>query len=163
MLQISIYLNLGDISEISFGRRSTVHPGKADLQGLVEKEMILRENLMVVKPEQTAKGPFDRAAISVPPSTSQTLREMESKARRAPPSSSTRQSALSRYSIDEFGLRVETSQEWDEEDEENEERYRVLQMWPDNMLILGEYTTWIYVAGADQKNQNSSVGIPRNS
>ncbi|KIW36230.1 uncharacterized protein PV06_11478 [Exophiala oligosperma] len=39
ILQVSIYVNLDDISKISFGRRSTVYPGKANFDELVEKEL----------------------------------------------------------------------------------------------------------------------------
>ncbi|KAK5312651.1 Carboxylic acid transporter [Exophiala xenobiotica] len=39
ILQVSIYVNLDDISKISFGRRSTVYPGKANFDELGEKDL----------------------------------------------------------------------------------------------------------------------------
>ncbi|KAK5311991.1 hypothetical protein LTR93_011504 [Exophiala xenobiotica] len=80
ILQVSIYVNLDDISKISFGRRSTVYPGQANFDELVEKELSRDGNM----------ESFRRSLPSTP----------------IPPEYRTqylvRRSALSEYSTDEF-------------------------------------------------------------
>ena len=49
ILQVSIYVNLNDIPKISFGRRSTVYPGTADLNDLVEKEVAFNGELQDIR------------------------------------------------------------------------------------------------------------------
>src|SRR3954462_5911443 len=56
ILQISIYVNLNDVSMVSFGRRSTVYPGLADFESLIEKDLMFSRQLSELGPERKVLG-----------------------------------------------------------------------------------------------------------
>ncbi|KIW09750.1 hypothetical protein PV08_11850 [Exophiala spinifera] len=64
ILQVSIYVNLDDISKISFGRRSTVYPGKAKFDELVEKELAFHDKS---RDDQMEGFPGSLPSTPIPP------------------------------------------------------------------------------------------------
>lgn len=104
ILRISIYLDLDHIPEYSFGRRSTVYPGKADLKKIMAKEISPDGKLEAIELNEAIESGFHHSSAEAQPiarsehqlSTDKTL-ELD----RIP---STRLSELSVYSTDELSV-----------------------------------------------------------
>lgn len=98
-------MDLDDVLESPFGRRTTIYPGRADLEKIVAREISLDEEPNVVVPHQATNN------ISYGPAyQSQSVTRLEYRSsdqgalEEKIGSASARLSALSEYSTDEFGF-----------------------------------------------------------
>jgi hypothetical protein len=137
ILRISIYVNLDDISQIEFGRRSNVYPRTADLKALVEQELADdRRELQDMKMDQAGvprQGPSKGVGH---------LRL----ARGRTVNASTRQSTTSAYSTNINVQSNRVSPRFDTQSHgcemaltgarDHHDRY----IWPDKLLFIGEFS-----------------------
>jgi hypothetical protein len=142
ILQISVYVNFDEIPEVSFGRRSTVYPGTADFESLVEDELTFSSELTDLEVKRTIESPRQISGFEQDLTKPHERRSIESRAVHASGAGVARQSALSEYSADEPVHKG--SHHWREGNEFGELRHgsdwKPLVSPPsqDKLLILGD-------------------------
>jgi hypothetical protein len=97
-------LDLDHIPESSFGRRTTIYPGRADLEKIVASEISLDEELKVIVPHQATENVSHGSTYQSQSVTRLAYRSSDQGALEAVGSASARLSAISEYSTDEFGI-----------------------------------------------------------
>jgi hypothetical protein len=140
-------VNLNDVSTVSFGRRSTVYPGLADFESLIEKDLMFSGQLRELWPERTVLGSLathqrhsvkDHGIASAEHRLPHTLNAGHA-----------RQSASSAYSTDEYGHEI--SHHWGERSAldrlspEGDRMEYVTQPLQERVLVLGEYLSCVYL------------------
>lgn len=135
----------------SFGQRSTVYPGRADLESIVAKELHPDGELQATVPSEATEYRSLGSAHQNQYTTRLGHRSIHRTTLDAEGTAFARMSAISEYSTDEFGIANQTNPPWDDETApygpvwEGKEKMRPVS--DGRMIILGElipiYLAWL--------------------
>ena len=144
-------MNLNDISEVSFGRRSTVYPGTADLESLLETEMMgYCGELQNLKLEEAGQKGSDASTYRGHPETKSDFQTTERKMFNAIRARVVRESVSSEYSTDVAVSSNETGQRLSPDYTPNvlpytdNRKHDQQDKCQDETLILGEFIKPVY-------------------
>ncbi|KAK5209210.1 hypothetical protein LTR41_004745 [Exophiala xenobiotica] len=115
ILRISIYVDRDEIPQESFGQRSTVYPGRADLESIVAKELHPDGELQATVPSEATEYRSLGSAHQNQYTTRLGHRSIHRTTLDAEGTAFARMSAISEYSTDEFGIANQTNPPWDDE------------------------------------------------
>ncbi|KAK5065434.1 hypothetical protein LTR84_001272 [Exophiala bonariae] len=115
ILRISIYVDRDEIPEESFGERSTVYPGRADLESIVAKELLLDGELQATVPTQATESRSHGDSLRSQSVTRLEVRSTHHTTVDEEGIALTRLSAVSEYSTDDLGIADQTNPPLDNE------------------------------------------------
>lgn len=151
ILRISIYVDRDEIPEESFGERSTVYPGVADLESIVAKELLLDGELQATVPTQATENRSHGDSLRSQSVTRLEVRSTHHTTVDEEGIALTRLSAVSEYSTDDLGIADQTNPPMDNETAPNspvwEGKEELRPPSDGKMLVLGKphpiYLAWL--------------------